>query len=69
MKDDEPVSYRFEDARTLHEIFQRGKRESSKLQKLDNFQIKLRNNNLNFHGFMLRQLANKLAVLSKVHGK
>lgn len=28
VKGDEPVSYRFEDARTLYEIFQRGKRES-----------------------------------------
>ena len=33
MKGDELVKYRFEDAKTLYECFQRGKRESSKLTR------------------------------------
>lgn len=39
VKGDEPVSYRFEDARTLHEIFQRGKRESSKFNTITSLSI------------------------------
>ena len=34
VKGDELVKYRFEDSKTLYELFQRGKRESSELRNL-----------------------------------